>query len=224
VDRSGRFGAVTNFREPSRPRPGAPSRGELIPSYLRHATEAGASLAALAPGAATYAGFNLLLADARSLWYASNRTFPLAQDLPGSSSSESAFARPLPPGIHGLSNALLDAPWPKVSRVRRGFIGALAQDDPDPEQLLALLADRTQAHRPEELPLTGIDPAWEQTLSSPFVVHPAYGTRSSTVVLMPAERPPGSRSAARGATLTIIERRFDARGDQTGTTELHLPP
>lgn len=196
-----RFGAVTNFREPSRVRADAPSRGELIPAYLRSSVEPGESMLNLAPHAGAYAGFNLLLSDERSLWYASNR-------------AKTPFARALPPGVYGLSNGLLDTPWPKLSRVREGF-ERVAQGEPDPEALLALLADRTQAAAGAQLPLTGIEPAWEQTLSAPFVVHPLYGTRSTTVLL---------QGAADAAPVRVIERTFDREGQQISTTEVNLAP
>src|SRR5215831_5791491 len=73
LDRARRFGVVTNFRDLQKPQPGAPSRGTLIPSYLGGQAGAGDCLAGLEPRADTYSGFNLLLADADSLWYASNR-------------------------------------------------------------------------------------------------------------------------------------------------------
>src|SRR6187551_3745570 len=102
VDTRRRFGIVTNFREFGQQRSSAPSRGALIPGFLAGFDSAGACLQALEPEAPAYAGFNLLLADRDSLWYASNRAAP--------------FASELPPGIYGLSNEFLDTPWPKLVR------------------------------------------------------------------------------------------------------------
>src|SRR5882757_9136859 len=90
MDRARRFGVVTNFRELQRPAPNAPSRGNLIPGYLRNQAGAERFLKDLEPTAKAYSGFNLLLTDADGLWYASNR----AENL----------VRALPPGIYGLSN------------------------------------------------------------------------------------------------------------------------
>jgi len=112
LDRERRFGVVTNFRELQRPQPGAPSRGELIPRYLRGRESPEAYFAALAPQAQRYSGFNLLLADGDSLWYGCNRA--------------PTFARALPPGVYGLSNEFLDTPWPKLTRVRLAFEAWLA--------------------------------------------------------------------------------------------------
>ncbi len=205
VDRERRFGVVTNFRELQRPRLGAPSRGELIPRYLS-APAAGVSaaqfFAALEPQAGSYCGFNLLLSDRDSLWYGSNRSTP--------------FARPLSPGVYGLSNELLDTPWPKLQRVRRGFEAWLARPQPgSPAALFELLNDRTQAADEAALPRSGsgLPPEWERILSAPFVLHPQYGTRCSSVVLLE----PGGR-------LYFAERRFDPRGEPAGETEFELNP
>jgi len=206
VDRERRFGVVTNFRELQPPRAGAPSRGELIPRYL--GAPAGASLSAqqflavLKPQASSYSGFNLLLTDRDSLWYGSNRATP--------------FARPLSTGVYGLSNELLDTPWPKLQRVRRGFEAWLRQGDPgSPAALFELLNDRTQAADDAALPHSGsgLPRDWDRILSAPFVLHPDYGTRCSTVVLLE----PGGR-------LYLAERRFDPRGEPVGETEFELNP
>jgi len=198
LDRQRRFGVVTNFRDLQRPAPQAPSRGGLIPAYLRDSKDPQGYLAELRPRAAEYSGFNLLLADQESLWYASNRS-------PG-------FARALEPGVYGLSNELLDTPWPKLQRVRRRFEAWLAASpDPSGHELFAMLADDTRAGPDEQLPSTGLSPEWEQILSSPFVRHPEYGTRCSTVLLL----------AASGAA-HIAERRFSPTGLLTGETAFNL--
>jgi len=203
LDRSRRFGVVTNYRDLQRPAPGAPSRGELIPAYLGEPRGAGEFLEALEPRASRYAGFNLLLSDNQKLWYASNRSGP--------------FTRALPPGIYGLSNHLLDTPWPKLERVRRAFaawIAALDADSaPNVEALLNPLEDRTPAGADEPLPQTGLPPEWERALSSPFVLNPQYGTRCSTVVLLAAS-----------GELLVRERRFEPSGAVSGETEIALAP
>src|SRR5262249_53705456 len=153
-----------------RPSPDAPSRGGLIPSYLRNPAGAEEYLRQLEPTAREYSGFNLLLMDDTSLWYASNRS--------------EQFAKPLSPGIYGLSNRYLDTPWPKLLRVRRRFDPLVTQGGEVPRsELLAILADPVQAGVREELHETGLSPEWEQLLSSPFVRNEDYGTRSSTLVL-----------------------------------------
>lgn len=196
LDRRHRFGAVTNFRELQRPRRSAPSRGALIPAYLGQEGSPEEFLNRLETDAPGYSGLNLLLSDTDQLWYASNRL--------------DRFARPLPPGIYGLSNEFLDTPWPKLRRVRARFEAWLTGTSTDPvAELFALLGDREPAL--EGPPQAGLSPEWERTLSAPFVIHPTYGTRSTSVLLLE----PAGRAI-------IAERRFDAGGARSGETELHL--
>jgi uncharacterized protein with NRDE domain len=197
LDRARRFGVVTNYREAQRPRAGAPSRGELIPRFLAGADSPAAFLRSLQPRAAAYSGFNLLLADAASLWYGSNRTNP--------------FGRELAAGVHGLSNELLDTPWPKLLRVRRGFEAWLGAPGAQPAELFELLADRTPSPPGAAEAESGLPPELERPLSAPFVLHPLYGTRCSTVLLID-----------QAGALLIIERRFDARGAPSGQDEFRL--
>jgi uncharacterized protein with NRDE domain len=204
LDRSRRFGVVTNFRELQRPRRSAPSRGRLIPDYLSGPAGPQEYLAQLETDAPGYSGFNLVIGDLEQLWYASNRM--------------DRFAQVLQPGVHGLSNEFLDSPWPKLKRVRQGFETWLARqvDAPDDSRaivtdLLALLADGTPA--PEGSPATGLSPEWERTLSSPFVTHPTYGTRCSTILLI---EPSGA--------VVMFERRFDPSGRASGDSEFLLNP
>ncbi len=167
----------------------------------RSARLGGEFFAALEAHAAHYAGFNLLLSDDESLWYGSNRATP--------------FARPLTPGVYGLSNELLDTPWPKLQRVRRGFEDWLARAAGSPAELFELLNDRTRVEDDAALPAgrSGLPREWERILSAPFVLHPEYGTRCSTVLL---EAPHGG--------LYLAERRFDCRGEVVGETEFNLNP
>jgi uncharacterized protein with NRDE domain len=198
IDRERRFGVVTNFRELQRPAADAPSRGKLIPSYLRNGAGAGPFLHELATTANEYSGFNLLLADRESLWYASNRA--------------DGFARALSPGIYGLSNEFLDTPWPKLRRVRQRFDPLMKRPGPvSKEELFAILEDPTQAGVDEQLPQTGLSREWEQLLSSPFVSNNDYGTRSSTVVMV---EPSGA--------VSVTERRFGRLGRPVGQTEFAL--
>jgi uncharacterized protein with NRDE domain len=200
LDRRRHFGVITNFRELQRPRPDAPSRGGLIPDYLHGSANAAEFLHRLEPEAGRYSGFNLLLTDGDSLWYASNRA--------------EGFARPLPPGVYGLSNEFLDTPWPKLRRVRRRFDSWLSDpSNASAAGLFELLNDRAMATADEELPQTGIPLEWERVLSAPFVLHPDYGTRASTVLLLEAS----------GASY-LAERRFDAQGVLKGQTEFSLAP
>jgi uncharacterized protein with NRDE domain len=206
VDGRRRIGVVTNFREFGRRRRSAPSRGGLIPAFLAGGDGPEAYLRTLETDAPGYAGFNLLLGDGETLWYASNRA--------------DRFARPLPPGIYGLSNEFLDTPWPKLVRVRARFEALLHAPESDDAAglraaLFEMLADRETAP-PESLPASGLDPEWARKLSAPFVLDSIYGTRCSTVLTMGSG--PGAGDPPR-AIVTMTEHRFDAAGGTTGKSE-----
>ena len=162
---AGRFAAVTNFRDPSDKRSTARSRGELVTQFLLSAQSPEAFLRALASRAREYNGFNLVVGDAGALWYFGSRE---------------GEARAIAPGVHALSNHLLDEPWPKVVRARVAMQAALHEPDPAP-RLFAMLADGEGA--PDEaLPETGVGLAWERRLAAPLITGSDYGTRASTVL------------------------------------------
>lgn len=186
VTREGRLAAVTNYRDPRSYREGAPSRGHLVTEFLRGDLSPATFLDGLRHGGEGYNGFNLLAGDREELWYYSNR---------GGAPAEVA------PGIHGLSNHLLDTPWPKVERGREALARLLAGGrEPATEELFALLADRAQA--PDQfLPDTGVGIERERLLSPLFIDAPGYGTRSSTLLLV-----------GHDGAVTFIERSFDSPG------------
>ncbi|ALC18273.1 hypothetical protein DSOUD_3559 [Desulfuromonas soudanensis] len=169
VTRDGRWSAVTNVREADRTMTGGRSRGELVKGFLAGEESPEDFLSQLNAEAGTYPGFNLLAGTPENLWYLSNRVDGV---------------RLLSPGLYGLSNALLDTPWPKVVRCRRALASALALSGSSLEaDLFALLADRN-VPPDSELPDTGFGLPWERLLSPPFILSPAYGTRSSTVLMV----------------------------------------
>ncbi len=171
VTREGRFAAITNFRAPRRNRDNAPSRGRLVGDYLRGQTSPGAYCKAISSSAGAYNGFNLLLGDRDELWYYEN---------------EANVARALQPGLYGLSNRLLDTPWPKVARGKEIFRRLLANGSLSETGLLRMLVDRSCP--PDELlPDTGVGLTWERTLAPIFITSDTYGTRSSTAILVNAE-------------------------------------
>lgn len=196
VDPARRFGVITNFREPVRASPTAPSRGRLVVDYLAGALSAWDYAQAMAKDAPRYAGFSLLLADGADLVYASNRV--------------GAFAQRLPPGIYGLSNHLLDTPWPKLLKVRTAMTRWVESRRPELDPLWSALADPEIPSSPADAdPLPAdIDPAWAPVLAPPFVRHPAYGTRCSTLSLI-----------ADNGDLRMAERRFDPAGLPAGETQ-----
>jgi len=194
VTRDGRWAAVTNFRDGTRPETGSRSRGELVARYLLEHSSAASYAAAVINEAAEYHGFNLLVGDTEGVHYVSNR---------------GALPQALEPGIYGLSNHLLDTPWPKVERGKRELAALFGGNPEDPsELLLALLADRKHA-ADDALPETGVNREWEKLLSSAFIRAPGYGTRASSVLMI---EPGGGailheRSFGPGAEL-LEDRRF----------------
>jgi uncharacterized protein with NRDE domain len=167
ISRNGRFAALTNYRDPARNKQGAPSRGELVSRFLTGSQSPVAYLEELETSAGRYNGFNLVFGDPGGLWCFSNCGEGEGQ---------------LPPGLYGLSNHLLDTPWPKVARGKSALNAAL-RALPDETPLFTLLRDDRIA--PDEaLPRTGVSLEWERLLSAAFVRMPGYGTRSATVLLV----------------------------------------
>ncbi|MGB8437089.1 MAG: NRDE family protein [Burkholderiales bacterium] len=166
-----RFAAVTNFRDMRSMQPGARSRGELTSEFLRGHETAERYLEGVSRRASDYSGFNLFVADATGLFYFSNRD---------------GEVRKLRPGIYGLSNHLLDTPWPKVAELKPRFSAAIAEPL-DPVSIRQLLSDRGLA--PDAaLPDTGVGLERERMLSAAFVISDTYGTRSTTALSVGADR------------------------------------
>lgn len=186
VDRRGRFALVTNVREPQVETPAdAPSRGALVQRFLAGEADAEGYAAELTSEDHRYAGYNLLLMDERTLICHSNRYGTLA----------------VTPGSHGLSNAALDEPWPKVERGRAGL--AELGDDPGLEQRAWALLAEDEIADDGSLPDTGVGLEWERRLSSLFVRGERYGTRASSLLRI-------------GATVRFAERRYAADGSIIG--------
>lgn len=170
LTKQGRWAALTNYRDPSSSRPGAPSRGWLVRDFLAGDAGPMAYLETLRPEGHRFEGFNLLVGQGEEVGWMSNRS--------------EGPPRRLGPGIYGLSNGLLDTPWPKVIRGKEGLARLLASHtEVEPERLFELLSDRRPAPD-HQLPQTGVGLSWERVLSPLFIVSPTYGTRSCTVILM----------------------------------------
>ncbi|WP_244744187.1 NRDE family protein [Paraburkholderia terricola] len=179
MSRDGRFAALTNYRAPHEMRADAPTRGTLVSDWLNgsppgsvnstHATPL-EYLHHVARTGDIYNGFNLLVGDwtRRELGWYCNRS-NIAPTL-------------LAPGTHGISNAVLDTPWPKLVN-KRAELGALLARDSMPllERLIDLMRDPRLA-RDDELPSTGIPLERERALSAAFIETPEYGTRGTTTL------------------------------------------
>ena len=167
VHRSGRFAAITNYREPGKVIAGAPSRGDLVTAYLAGNGSPEAYLHDLSVRGGQYNGFNLLTGDAGQLHYYSNRA---------------GKPQALTPGIYGLSNHLLNTPWPKI-RKGKARLTHLLSTHFGPENLFEILLDRNMAPD-HQLPETGVSMEWERMLSAMFIQSPVYGTRVSSVLMV----------------------------------------
>lgn len=168
ITTGGHFSAITNFRDMSVHKENAPSRGHLVLDYLIQEQDPEAFLHQIDEKADLYNGFNLLMGTIDKLLYYSNQTRRI---------------QTIRPGLYGLSNHLLNTPWPKVERARHQLQDLLDRDAVTEENLLRLLMDGRPAPD-EELPDTGLPKELERAVSSIFIKSSHYGTRASTVLLI----------------------------------------
>jgi len=168
VGHSGRIAAITNYRNPALHMDDAPSRGHLVSDYLAGAIPADRYLQYIKNRAHLYNGFNLITGSGSELFYYSNRGGGIKR---------------LKPGLYGLSNHLLDTPWPKVKKGKAEFEKILAGSEKiNTEDIFSILCD-TSRPGDAELPVTGAGIKGERILSSIFIISDIYGTRSSSIVL-----------------------------------------
>ncbi len=171
ITTSGRFAAVTNYRDPSAAK-GKLSRGGLVGDFLKTRASVEEYLQEIQQRATEFSGFNLLVGEfsptRQALGYYSNREDKV---------------KILAPGLYGLSNHLLDTPWRKVEKGKAELAELLQNGKFGNDDLFTILADRTFAED-ADLPETGIGFEREKLLSAIFIETPIYGTRSSSVVLV----------------------------------------
>ncbi len=190
----GRITAVTNVRT-GQPEQAPRSRGELVRSIARSNFDLGNDINGIAARAADFGRFNLFAYQRGQGFYSSN--------YPGFVAQEVAF------GVHTLSNAALDTPWPKTQRLRSAVQSFVERDDDDPSVLFDALANREIAED-GELPSTGVPLDWERRLSAAFIDGDQYGTRASTVVLVDAQQ------------IRFIERSFGPQGVLLGEIDQRI--
>jgi uncharacterized protein with NRDE domain len=187
ITRNGRFAAVTNYRETDTKPEHALSRGIMVSDFLQGSTQPGHFLDNIMKQRDQYNGFNLILGDPGGLYYCSNRKNGPEE---------------IEPGIHALSNHLLDTPWPKSVQGRQYFSAVVENNTViDHDSLMDILLDRTIADD-DQLPDTGFGKQWERVLSPVFITSQAYGTRNSSVILVDYQD-----------HVTLAERSFDHSGD-----------
>jgi len=172
LTRAGRVALLTNIRAPGAYDPSAPSRGRIVTDWLASPDGVEAFWARVA--ARRHNGFNLVIADlAAPAWFWA--------------SSNADTLRPIPRGLHALSNAALDTPWPKTEQLKARLHAAL-DEAPSLQHLAQALFDALADPRPAadaDLPMTGMPIDAERVLSSAFVEWPerGYGTRCSTLIV-----------------------------------------
>lgn len=164
----GRFATLTNYRDPASFNPQARSRGQLVRDYLTGALSPQDYIGTFAGQDADFNGFNLLLGSRKEMYCYSNRNHR---------------PQPVESGIHGLSNGLLDDPWPKVEKGKNMLAQIMSHEEIDPEDLFAMMVNREPVPD-QELPHTGVSLEMERMLAPLFVLDPTYGTRTITVLLM----------------------------------------
>ena len=189
----GRFAAITNYRQSQRMRPAPRSRGELTLGYLSGSEDVAEYLQRASTHHAQYNGYSLIAGRPDRLYVLSNRASGVS---------------PISPGVHGLSNGLLNDPWPKVEQGVAALRGLLNADEAQlTPALFNLLTDSTPA--PDHLlPSSGLTLERERNRSPIFIPGETYGTRASTVVLV-----------ALDGSVLFVERRFGPRGVFLGATE-----
>ncbi len=193
----GRMAALTNVRDLRHQRADAPSRGALVSNFLSSQVSAQHYLDSIAPSAAQYNAFNLLVYDGQTLL-----------------GFESRGARMLTiqPGIAAVSNAGFDTPWPKLVALKSSLQHWVAQQavsqTMSSEALFDMLAN-DQTAPDAQLPDTGISLERERVLSAAFIRSSDYGTRASSLIML------------RRSTTLFVERSFDVQGC-TGEVSLHL--
>jgi uncharacterized protein with NRDE domain len=192
ITRGGRIAIVTNYRDGNAAKTSVRSRGELVTNFLRSTQTASDYANRVLKDSHAYNGFNLIAGDPDALFYVSNRDSRVTA---------------IPPGIHGLSNHLLNTPWPKVERGKATLASLMSAKAAQlVDTLLGALADHARA--PDNaLPNTGVGLERERLLSPAFVKTTTYGTRSSTILLIDIH-----------GQVTHIERSFDNRGAPGNTT------
>ena len=196
VTRGGRFSALTNYRDIAVSGQDPPSRGGLVSGFLNAESQAETYVQSLREHGGKYNGFSFLVYDGIDGYCYSNRADAVTK---------------LTPGVHGLSNHLLNSPWPKVTRGVDAIGQHLVEDDGPThlaETLFELLRDAYVPHD-HALPDTGVGMDRERELAPMFVRGEVYGTRSSGVLLM----------ETRGE-IKFFERSFDAHAQEIGRVEL----
>lgn len=168
VSVKGELGAITNHRDIHHPKEGFKSRGVIIPDFLTFNGPLKERISRIRNEAEDYSGYNLVVGTSEQLYYISNIN---------------GAGQRIQPGLHGISNAFLDTPWPKVELAKKEFSKAIQTEEIDKEEIFELL-NRSEPFPEEQLPDTGLSPEMEKAVSPVFIKTETYGTRSSTLLMI----------------------------------------
>lgn len=192
ITKSGKWGALTNYRDPSWKRENPPTRGNIVLDYLQNEHSPEIFVHHLRKTAQQFEGFNVLAGDSNSLFHYSNANDKIT---------------PVEPGIHGVSNAVLDTPWPKLEYAKNQLEQCVTQNNITPESLFQILKNEQHA-ADDDLPKTGIPYEWEKAISPVFIQTENYGTRSSSLLYV-----------KRNGSVRFLERRYSTDGKVTEDNE-----
>lgn len=164
---NGKWALLTNYRDFKRPQRGETSRGKLVQDFLDNREDPVHYLERIVINKDRYEGFNLLVSDGEKLFYLSNYKNEIDE---------------IQPGIHGLSNGLINDPWPKVELAKKQLSQAISGEI-EGDRLLAILKSQ-ETHPLENLPNTGVPEPMEIGLSAQLIrLPPNYGTVSASAVI-----------------------------------------
>lgn len=183
LTRTGRFSALTNHRNGLHKPQGLSSRGNLPLQFLL--SEQSCSNFIRATCIQQFDGFNQLIDDGQQLCYLSNRAEAL---------------QPIPHGVHGISNAVFDTPWPKLLAAKKALKHCINNNQLSTESLIQLMQDPT-TFSDEQLPQTGITLELERRLSASFIRSENYGTRATTALLI-----------KHSGAIEVVEQSYNAQG------------
>ncbi len=181
IHKNRKWAALTNYRDLTQLKDSPPSRGDLALNFLKSDQSARQYLKDIQKKSSLYNGFNLLLNDEEGIFHFSNQTDKITE---------------ITSGIHGLSNALLDTPWPKLELAKSGLNEIIKSNQVEPNKLFNILKNETKAND-DKLPKTGLPFDLEKAISSVFIKTDGYGTRCSTLLLIHTD-----------GTAEFIERRY----------------
>lgn len=195
ITKKGKISALTNYRDIPLHKEGRESRGLLVKDFLTSEISTLTYLDLLISKRESYNPYNILIGNQKELYVYNNV------------SNES---QKLTDGFHGLSNAYLNSPWPKISRGIEHLKEYILSSELKKEELFSIMKDETKA--PDELlPNTGVGLEKERFLSSIFIQNPVYGTRSTAILLFDRQN-----------TVSFYERSYSPTGDITNEFEVRI--